>query len=91
MTHYTFHAELLPHTEQVVFHKSNNFGQIDRYYVDVHSLEKVDAEDLDAQMMFAINKFDDQLIFKDTRTQQLFVFDKDGIWNKDTLEHPLLY
>ena len=43
LRYFTFHAELLPHTEQVVFHKSNMFGQIERHYVDVADLEKIDA------------------------------------------------
>ena len=30
------------------------------------------------------------MIFKDSYSGEVFVFDKEGIWNKDTLEHPLL-
>jgi len=36
--YFTYHAELLPHTEQVVFHKAGFFGQINRHYVDVKNL-----------------------------------------------------
>jgi hypothetical protein len=43
MNFLTFHAELLPHTEQVVFHKAGLFGNIRRIYVDVKNLEKIDA------------------------------------------------
>ncbi len=44
MNYFTFHAELLPHTEQVVFHKVGYFGNIKRVYVDIHNLEKIDAQ-----------------------------------------------
>ena len=46
MAHFTFHAELLPHTEQVVFHKASNFGELHKVVVDIKNLEKVDAESL---------------------------------------------
>ena len=42
--YYTFHAELLPHTEQVVFHKAGFFGNVRRIIVDIKNLEKVDYE-----------------------------------------------
>lgn len=44
MNYFTFHAELLPHTEQVVFHKVGLFGSIRRIYVDIKNLEKIDAD-----------------------------------------------
>lgn len=44
VNYFTFHAELLPHTEQVVFHKVGFFGSIRRIYVDIKNLEKIDAE-----------------------------------------------
>ena len=44
LNYYTFHAELLPHTEQVVFHKGGFFGNVRRIYVDIKNLEKADYE-----------------------------------------------
>ena len=41
---FTFHAELLPHTEQVVFHKASLFGKVRRIYVDIKNLEKIEAD-----------------------------------------------
>lgn len=58
MRYFTFHAELLPHTEQIVFHKSNLFGDIDRHYVDIRNLEKIDASEVPNQLLFSINTFD---------------------------------
>ena len=63
---------------------------VQRHYVDVSNLEKVDAEDLEAEILFGINKFDDELIFRDRATQEVFVFDRSGVWNEDTLAHPLI-
>jgi len=42
MHYFTFHAELLPHTEQVVFHKVGLYGKVRRIYVDIKNLEKID-------------------------------------------------
>lgn len=42
--YYTFHAELLPHSEQVVFHKASFFGKVRRIIVDVKNLEKIEPE-----------------------------------------------
>jgi hypothetical protein len=42
--YFTFHAELLPHTEQVVFHKGDLFGNVRRIYVDIKNLEKITSD-----------------------------------------------
>jgi hypothetical protein len=42
--YFCWHAELIPHTEQVVFHKTMLFGHVERHFVDVKNLEKVPAE-----------------------------------------------
>lgn len=44
MNYFTFHAELLPHTEQVVFHKATFQGKVKRVIVDIKNLEKIDAD-----------------------------------------------
>lgn len=44
MKHFCWHAELLPHTEQVVFHKTSFFGGIQRHVVDIRNLEKIDSD-----------------------------------------------
>jgi hypothetical protein len=61
---YTFHAELLPHTEQVVFHKASLFGEIDRIYVDIRNLEKIEADRVPSTLMWDSNTFDPNLIFR---------------------------
>ena len=91
MTHFCWHAELLPHTEQVVFHKTSMFGKTERFYADIRNLEKIDSTEVVAPLMWEINTFDPELCFRDTVSREIFVFDKEGFWNKDALEHPLLY
>ena len=34
--------------------------------------------------------FDSDMLFRDMETQEVFVFDRDGIWNKDAVEHQLI-
>lgn len=82
---------MLPHTEQVVFHKTKLFGSVERYYVDIRNLEKIDVSEVDAPLMWDINMFDQNLIFRDAASGEVFVFDTRGYWNKKALEHPLLY
>lgn len=88
---FTFHAELLPHTEQVVFHKAGLFGDVVRHYVDIRNLEKIDASRVPSALMWDANVYDAELVFRCQESQEMFVFDKRGIWNKQALEHPLLY
>lgn len=85
------YAELHPHSEQVVFTKTSLFGKVERHFVDIRNLEKIDAEEIDHELMWIVHKMDDELCFKDCLTGEIFVFDKDGVWNKDALEHPLLH
>ena len=79
--HFTFHAELLPHTEQVVFHKASPFGELVRVFVDIKNLEKIDAEDCGVPLIWDINFYDSHMCFRCTESGQKFIFDKNGIWN----------
>ncbi len=89
--YYTFHAELLPHTEQVVFHKGDLFGNVRRIIVDIKNLEKIEADIVPSKLLWAVNMFDQDMVFRDMETKEVFVFDVNGIWNEDALKHKLLY
>ena len=80
----------MPHTEQVVFHKSWLFGGYSKFIVDINDLEKVEADAIENKLMWMGNIFDQNLVFRDSATGELFVFDRDGIWNEDALNHRLL-
>ena len=81
---------MLPHTEQVVFHKTKHFGGTAKFVVDIKDLEKVNADAVGNNLMWFSNVFDQEMIFRDMQSGELFVFDRYGIWNEDTLKHPLL-
>jgi len=81
MAHFTFHAELLPHTEQVVFHKAGNFGELFQVVVDINNLEKVDADSLGTPLIWEVSKYDPYMCFRCAETNQKFAFDKNGVWN----------
>ena len=91
MNYFTYHAELLPHTEQVVFHKVHLFGRQQRYIVDIRDLEKVSADQVFSEIIWMTNMFDSTMVFRDAASGEVFVFDRNGVWNKEALEHPLLY
>lgn len=56
--YFTFHAELIPHTEQVVFHKVNFFGKIERHFVNINALEKVDIDHVKSSIIWNVFMFD---------------------------------
>lgn len=80
----------MPHSEQVVFHKSFLFGGFHKFVVDIKDLEKVETDAIENKLMWMGNVFDQNLVFRDAATNEMFVFDRDGIWNEDTLNHQLL-
>lgn len=91
MMHFaTYHAELLPHTEQVVFHKAHFFGKQRRIFVDIANLEKIQPEVVPSPLLWQMNMYEQEMIFRDMATKEIFVFDKDGVWNTDTLAHKLI-
>jgi hypothetical protein len=74
--YFTWHAELLPHSEQVVFHKSFLFGQVSKHIVDIKNLEKVSSEAIENKLVWTGNLFDQNMVFRDMESQELFIFDK---------------
>ena len=91
MRYFCWKAELVPETEQLVFYKSNLFGGVLKTAVYVSDLEKVTAEEVPNHLIWNGNIFDKELVFRDNSSKELFVFDKNGMWNEDTLKHPLIY
>jgi hypothetical protein len=64
--YFTWHAELLPHTEQVVFHKSWLNGGVEKHIVDIKNLEKVSPDVVSNPLMWTNNIFDQDLVFQDS-------------------------
>lgn len=46
LKYYTTRIDLMPHTEQVVFHKSSYLGKAKRYIVDVKDLKHMHWKDV---------------------------------------------
>lgn len=59
--------------------------------MDIKNLEKIEPEVLKNPLFWEVDMFDPSLVFRDMETHEIFVFDKSGIWNEDTLNHKLLY
>eukprot|EP00349_Pseudokeronopsis_sp_Brazil_P006718 CAMPEP_0202959652 /NCGR_PEP_ID=MMETSP1396-20130829/3827_1 /ASSEMBLY_ACC=CAM_ASM_000872 /TAXON_ID= /ORGANISM="Pseudokeronopsis sp., Strain Brazil" /LENGTH=94 /DNA_ID=CAMNT_0049678329 /DNA_START=556 /DNA_END=837 /DNA_ORIENTATION=- len=78
--HFTFYAELQPHTEQVVFLKASLFGGVRKVMVDISNLEKVDASVVGSDFLFLSNNFCPDMVFRDMATGEFFVFDSYGVW-----------
>ena len=86
-----FHAELLPHTEQIVFVKIGHFGTLKRSLVNVKDLQRVDLETLPKVVTFGFNRNDSRMVFQDMTSGEFFLFGREGTWNETTLAHKLLY
>jgi len=74
-----------------VLHKTFLFGGVDKHFVDIKNLEKVSEEFIPNTLVWSGNMYDNNMIFRDTETNEIFVFDKQGQWNEEALSHPLLY
>uniref|UniRef100_A0A7S3CJR2 Uncharacterized protein n=1 Tax=Strombidium rassoulzadegani TaxID=1082188 RepID=A0A7S3CJR2_9SPIT len=91
MRNFCWHAKLVPSTEEVWLYKSGPGGVNVIVPVKCSALEKVDRSAITNELLWTFNIFDDKLIFRDQETNEFFVFDKQGVWNEDTLKHPLIY
>lgn len=86
----------MPEKEQVIFYKAHTasfFGiGVEKYHVNIRDLEKVNADVIiNSEMLWKNVILDKDFVWQDMRTGEHFVFDKFGVWNKEALEHPLLY
>mmetsp|Transcript_14458 Transcript_14458/g.16169 ORF Transcript_14458/g.16169 Transcript_14458/m.16169 type:complete len:269 (+) Transcript_14458:44-850(+) len=91
MKYLTYRADLLPHTEQVVFTKIGFFGTLRRSVVDIKHLVKVNPESIrENYRMFKRNDFDSRFIWKDSESGEVFIFHSDGVWSEEGINHPLI-
>ncbi|KAM3133495.1 hypothetical protein pb186bvf_014337 [Paramecium bursaria] len=86
--------DLLPHTQQVAVQKIVGFGQIITQFVKIEDLEHKTYEDVSTHHKFfwklQYQVIDPNLIFRDKSTGEWLLFDRDGLWDKEGLEHKLL-
>jgi len=89
--HYTLRADLLPHTEQVMFIKSSIFGDPIKYIVDLKDLKKINYKEVpNAGFMWAFRAPDRDMVWKDERSGEIFIMDVAGLWNESGINHPLI-
>ena len=89
--YFVLHAELMPHTEQVIFVKAALFGNRVETVVDIKNLEKINEEAVSTGIVNEVNMINPDMIFKDKESGEIFMFSTYGQWNEETLKHPLLY
>jgi hypothetical protein len=65
----------------VLFQKVDFFGEPQPILVDIKNLVKVDSSECRSPLLWDANTFDSNLVFMDTQSREIFVFDKNGIWN----------
>lgn len=41
-------------------------------------------------LIFTMNQLDQNLIFRDQETKEVFIFHVNGVWNEETLNHKLI-
>jgi hypothetical protein len=82
MKYFTFRADLLPHTEQVVFMKGGFFGQPNKYIVDIKNLKKVEPSSVPHSFTLWNNPVaDKRMVWKDISSGECFVLDTYGFWS----------
>lgn len=73
-----------------MFHKAHFFGKTKRVYVDIANLEKVEPEVVPSKLFWGMNVYEPDMVFRDQESKEVFVFEKNGQWNADTLAHKLI-
>lgn len=87
----TLRADFLPHSEQVVFTKAGFFGNVRHSISDTKNLVKINAKSVpSSHYVFKRPELDSEFVWKDISTGEIYVFDTEGVWNEDGLNHPLL-
>lgn len=54
------------------------------------NLERIEADVVPSPFLWQMNMFEQEMVFRDQESKEVFVFDKDGQWNADTLAHKLI-
>eukprot|EP00331_Platyophrya_macrostoma_P029425 CAMPEP_0176444682 /NCGR_PEP_ID=MMETSP0127-20121128/23218_1 /TAXON_ID=938130 /ORGANISM="Platyophrya macrostoma, Strain WH" /LENGTH=283 /DNA_ID=CAMNT_0017830257 /DNA_START=36 /DNA_END=887 /DNA_ORIENTATION=+ len=85
--------DFLPHLEMVSFQKVTAFGVVYSKLVRTSDLEYVQYEELEEKenLFWGFNgSFDKLMIFRDKKSKEIFLFDRDGYWDTKGLAHELL-
>lgn len=92
--------DLLPNLEMINIQKIGFRGNIVNKLVRIEDFEKIDWRDMEGNpnlklepMLKKLNWtfLDFELIYKDKSTGEIFMFEKEGVWNWEGISHELLY
>ena len=87
-------AELSPQTEEFVYQKIGLFGNIKTYRVRISDLEATNLSDLygeDNSSEKSVRGLANRdVAFRIKSTNEHLLFDKNGIWSEEGINHPLL-
>ena len=84
--------ELNPATEEILYQKVGIMGRIVTEKVKLSDLEYVD-KDFIGDTVFKLSTrsaVDHKLIFRVKTTDELLMFDRDGLWHEEGLNHELM-
>ena len=90
MRTYTIRADLLPHTEQVIFKKATLFGGVENFIVNVKDLQRITFDQMPFKLVTNNLWWDENMIFKDNSTGEIFMFEKRGLWSEEGISHKLI-
>lgn len=87
-------AELSPQTEEIVYQKISAFGTINTFRVKISDLEAATLLEIygenNPSEKSVRGLFNRDVAFRIKSTKELLLFDKNGIWNEEGINHPLL-
>ena len=87
--------DIVPSKKLVRVEKVSWFGTTKVVYISPDDLEYVQEDDplINSSTFWAQNRtyVDRRLMFRNKKTNEMFVFDRDGLWNPEGLKHPLIY
>ena len=87
-------AELSPQTEEILYQKISAFGTINTFRVKISDLEATTLLEIygenNPSEKSVRGLFNRDVAFRIKSTKELLLFDKNGIWNEEGINHPLL-
>ena len=84
--------ELLPETQELLYQKIGTFGIIKTNRVALSELEYFDRSELNDLLFYRAtrNFIDKDLMFRVKSTGELLVFDAEGLWYEEGINHEFM-
>lgn len=89
--------ELLPETEELIYQKITRTGCVSTKRVSLSDIEAVDTETektkYSADLIFERSMksaLDLSMVFRVKSTGELLMFDREGVWHEEGLQHELM-